>query len=115
MADAKQMQFGKRLRRIDSNHRRLANGYITTMNHDGLLVARPRPKEVRLTWRGVAYMIIIMMAFKIFLHAQIGAEAYQERVIALQNGSVAEQIGAYAMVADPITVAIANAVSASMN
>lgn len=114
MADVKQMQFGSRLRRIDSNHRKLANGYITTMNHDGLLIARPRPKDVRLTWRGVAYVVIIMMAFKIFLHAQIGAEAYQERIVSLQNGSIAQQIGAYAMVADPVTVAIANAINASI-
>ncbi len=113
MADAKQLQFGQRLHNIDRNHRKLAKGYITSMNHDGLLVARPRPKEVRLTWRGVAYVVIIMMAFKVFLYAQIGAEAYQERVVALQNGSFAQQIGSYAMAADPITAALANAIGAS--
>ncbi|MEE9388606.1 MAG: hypothetical protein V3U96_08335 [Paracoccaceae bacterium] len=109
MTDAKQMQFGQRLRRIDHNHRKLAKGFVTSMNHDGLLIARPVRTDLRFTWRGVAYVIIVMMAFKIFLHAQIGAEAYQARVVALQNGSITAQLGAYAMTADPITVAFANA------
>lgn len=111
MADAKQMQFGHRLRRIDRNHRKLAHGYVTSMNHDGLLIARPRPSDIRLTWRGVAYVVIVMMAFKIFLYAQIGPLAYQEKVIELRNGSLAQQIGAYAMAADPLTTSIAGAFS----
>jgi len=114
MADAKQIQFGQRLRRIDRNHRKLAQGYITSVNHDGLLIARPRPTDVRLTWRGVAYVVLVMMAFKIFLFAQIGATAYQEKVVALQNGTLAQQIGAYVMVADPATIAIANAFGATV-
>ncbi len=113
MADAKQMQFGQRLRRIDRNHRKLAQGYVTSVNHDGLLIARPRPIDVRLTWRGVAYVIIVMMAFKVFLFAQIGAAAYQEKVTGLQNGTLAQQIGAYVMVADPVTVKIAAAFGAA--
>ncbi len=115
MADAKQLQFGQRLRRIDRNHRKLANGSITSMNHDGLLIARPLPTDLRLTWRGVAYIVLTVMAFKIFLFAQIGAVAYQERVVELQNGSIAAQFGAYAMAADPITVSFANAISGAGN
>jgi len=111
MADAKQMQFGQRLRRIDRNHRKLAQGYVTSVNHDGLLIARPRPLDLRLTWRGVAYVIIVMMAFKVFLYAQIGPLAYQERVIALQNGTLAEQVAAYAMAADPLTASLATALA----
>jgi len=114
MADVKQLQFGRRLQKINRNHEKLAKGYVTSMNHDGLLVARPRRRDVRLTWRGVAYVVIIAMAFKIFLYAQIGPVAYQERVVALQNGSFAQQIGAYAMAADPITATLANAIRVSM-
>ncbi len=113
MADAKQMQFGQRLRRIDRNHRRLARGYVTSMNHDGLVIANPKRTDVRFTWRGVAYVIIVMMAFKVFLFAQIGEQAYQERVTNLQNGSFAQQIGSYVMAADKITVTIANAISSA--
>lgn len=109
MADAKQMQFGRRLRRIDRNHRKLAHGYITSVNHDGLLIARPRPTDVRFTWRGVAYVIIVMMAFKVFLYAQLGPAAYQDKVFSLQNGTVAQQVGAYVMAADPVTAWIATA------
>jgi hypothetical protein len=111
MTDANYTQFWRRLRRIDQNQRKLSHGYVTSMNHDGLLIARPRPKEVKLTWRGVAYVVVVMMAFKIFLYAQMGPLAYQEKVFAMGNGSLAEQIGAYVMVADPVTASIATALS----
>jgi len=104
MADAKQVQFGQRLRRINRNHQRLANGYVTSVNHDGLIIARPRRREPHKKLRAVAFVIIILMAFKIFLFAQIGPAAYEQRLVALQNGSFLENIAGYAMTADPITI-----------
>ncbi len=44
------------------------------------------------------------MIFKGFLHYQIGATAYDERVARLSAGTVVEQAGAYAMTADPVTL-----------
>lgn len=107
MADAKQMQFGQRLSRIDQNHRKLAKGYVTTMTKDGLIIARPQRRSSRLPARGLFLSLLVLLTFKGFVYAQIGEIAYQSRVDLLAQGTIVEQIGSYAMYADPITLWIA--------
>jgi hypothetical protein len=104
MSDAKQIQFGQRLRRIDRHHRKLARGYVTSVNHDGLIVARPRRQTSLFPLRGLFLCLLTLLAFKGFLFAQLGPTAYAERVAMLQSGTVVEKMGAYAMKADPVTL-----------
>jgi len=104
MPDAKQLQFGQRLRRIDKQHRKLARGYVATMNHDGLVVARPRKQSSGFPLRGLFLCLVILLTFKGFLYAQLGPTAYADRVTLLENGTIVEKIGAYAMKADPVTL-----------
>jgi len=111
MADVKQMQFTQRLRRIDRYHQRLANGYVTTVNADGLIVAAPHRKPSHRTVRSLFLLLAVMLAFKVFVYAQIGGAAYESRVATLRAGSVAEQLGAYVMAAGPVTVWSANVVN----
>lgn len=101
-------EFERRMRRISRRHSKLSQGYVTAVNSDGLVVARPQRRSNRGMLRGLAMVVIVMMLFKGFLHAQIGAEAYQDRVDALASGTVVEQAGAYFMVADPITLWISS-------
>jgi len=108
MADANLHRFDKRVRRIQKRHRKLARGYVQSVNHDGLIVARPRRKGSRFPWKGVAMIIVALFAFKGFLHAQLGAITYQERVQKLSAGTAIEKAGAYAMQADPITLWISD-------
>lgn len=96
-------EFDRRMRRISRRHSKLSHGYVTTVNSDGLVVAKPQRKGHRGTLRGLIVIIAVMMVFKGFLHAQLGAPAYQDRVDALAAGSVFEQAGAWVMTADPIT------------
>jgi len=111
MADAKQVEFGERLNRIDKSHRQLARGYVTTVNHDGLIIARPHRRSSRLPLRGLFLSLAVLLAFKGFVYAQIGEAAYQDRVQLLANGTIVEQIGAYAMYADPVTLWIAQQIA----
>ena len=104
MADAKQMQFGERLRQIDRRHRKLSHGYVTSMNHDGLVIARPRRKSSGAPLRGLFLCLLILLVFKGFLHAQLGSTAYGDRIVLLQGGTIVEKIGAYAMKPDPVTL-----------
>ena len=103
-------EFERRMRRISRRHSKLSQGYVTAVNSDGLVVAKPRRRGNRGMLRGLAMVVIVMMLFKAFLHAQIGAEAYQDRIDALAAGSIVEQAGAHFMVADPITVWISSKV-----
>lgn len=107
MADAKQLEFGERINRIDRTHRKLAKGYVTSVNHDGLIIARPHRQSSRLPLRGLFLSLLVLLTFKGFVYAQIGATAYQDRVELLANGTIVEQIGGYAMYADPVTLWIA--------
>ena len=97
-------EFDRRMRRITRRHTQLSRGYVTSVNDDGLVVAKPKRKMRRGTLRGVAIVVLVLMAFKGFLHNQLGADAYMARVEALAAGSMFEQAGAVMMSADPITV-----------
>jgi hypothetical protein len=111
MADAKQMEFGSRLERIERTHRQLKNGYITSVNHDGLIIAKPHRRSSGRPMRGIFMSLLVLLAFKGFVYAQIGSAAYADRVGLLKSGTVVEQVGAYVMHADPITVWIADQIN----
>lgn len=100
--------FDSRLRKIDRRNRQLARGYVTSVNHDGLIIAKPRRQARSFPVRGLLLILVALMGFKVFLYLQIGPTTYEERVISLSQGNVVEQIGAYAMAADPVTVWIAS-------
>lgn len=100
-------EFDRRMRRITRRHTQLSRGYVTSVNDDGLVVAKPKRKMGRGTLRGVAIVVVVLMLFKGILHSQLGAGGYADRVTALANGSAFEQAGAVLMAADPITVWLA--------
>ena len=103
-------EFERRMRRINRRHSKLSQGYVTAINSDGLVVAKPQRRAARGTLRGVALVVVVVMIFKGFLHAQLGPSAYQDRVDALAAGSVVEQAGAFVMAADPLTLWISSKV-----
>lgn len=96
-------EFDRRMRRITRRHSQLSHGYVTTVNSDGMVVAKPRRRSARGTLRGVALVVLVLMVFKGFLYAELGAGAYEQRVAALSEGSAFEKAGAFVMVADPVT------------
>jgi hypothetical protein len=107
MSEAQYAEFGQRIRRIDRHHRKLAKGYVTSMNHDGLVIARPQRKSSGLPARALFLTLVTLLVFKGFLLAQLGADVYVERMGILESGTLIEQVGAYAMKPDPITQWIA--------
>ncbi|MCK4712908.1 MAG: hypothetical protein KAT26_08520 [Marinosulfonomonas sp.] len=109
MSDSNMKNFSKRVGRIDKRHDQLAGGYVASVNHDGLIVARVRRRSgPRFPWKGVALCFVAFFAFKAFLLVQLGEATFNERVGKLQEGTVVEKVGAYAMSADPLTSWIAS-------
>ena len=104
-------EFDRRMRRISRRHSKLSHGYVTQVTNDGLVVAKPQRRTARGTLRGVAVVLLVMMVFKGFLHAQLGPTAYQARVDGLAAGSIYEKAGAYVMVADPLTIWLSDKIS----
>ncbi len=105
--DINMKDFGKRVKRINKRHRKLANGYVSSVNHDGLIIARVRRSGPSFPWKGIALCFIAFFAFKGFLYSQLGETSFNERVDTLRSGTYIEKAGAYAMSADPVTVWIA--------
>jgi hypothetical protein len=103
--------FDDRLRRIDQQHRAMSRGFVLSVSRDGLVVAKPESRRARFPWRVALFMLLAVMGFKVMLHAYMGDGAYNERVTRLANGTTAEQIGAYVLAADPITVSVSNFVT----
>lgn len=97
-------EFDRRMRRITRRHTQLSRGYVTAVNDDGLVVAKPRRKGPRNTLRGIAVVFLVLMVFKGFLLAQLGGAEYAERLSALSDGSAFEKAGSVVMAADPVTV-----------
>ena len=106
MADANMRSFDKRMERIIRKHQRLARGYVPAITEDGLIVAKPK-RSINLPWRSVLILLVAGLGFKVYLFSTIGPEAYEARVARLAGGTQVEQVGAWAMTADPVTVAIA--------
>lgn len=102
--DTNMKDFGKRVKRINKHHRKLANGSIASVNHDGLIVAKVRRTGPRFPWKGVALCFAAFFAFKGFLLSQLGEATYNTRVTSLEDGTFVEKIGAYAMTTDPVTL-----------
>ena len=99
-------EFERRMRRINRRHTKLSQGFKTEVNDDGLVVAKPHKRRGGATFRGLALIAVVVLLFKGFLHAQLGVTAYDERVQRLADGNAVEQVGAWVMAADPITLAL---------
>ena len=97
-------EFDRRMRRISRRHSKLSHGYVTSVNSDGIVVAKPKRRGGGATLRSLALLFLVMVLFKGFLHARLGPDAYQARIDQLSAGAMVEKAGAWAMTADPITV-----------
>ncbi|NSX54226.1 hypothetical protein HRQ87_05385 [Sulfitobacter sp. 1151] len=93
----------------------MSRGVVTSVNHDGLIIARPRRAAPRFPVKGIILMIIAFFAFKGFLLAQLGDATYGQRIATLQQGTGVEQAGAWAMQVDPLTQWIAGQIGTYLN
>lgn len=102
-------EFEKKLRRVVKRHNRLAtSGVVHKMMPDGLVVAKPRVYNPRFPWTGLVLLIAAVLIFKGYVHYALGAEDFAARAAALANGTLMEQLGGLAMMADPVTLSISN-------
>jgi hypothetical protein len=104
MTDAHQRDFGKRLDKIHRRHAKLSNGYVTSVNHDGLIIAVPRRRMGFFPWRGLGFALILVMAVKVLMYWQMGPAAYEANLAALQSGATFEQVAAYVLYPDQLTI-----------
>jgi len=108
-------EFNDRVRKLSRKHTRMARGVVTSVNHDGLIIAKPRRRGLRFPVRGPALFLAVFFFFKGFLIAGLGPIGYAERVEALNAGTLTEQLGGYVMNIDPISLYIAQTLAPYLN
>ncbi|MFT4962554.1 MAG: hypothetical protein ACI92Z_003653 [Paracoccaceae bacterium] len=101
------LEFDQRVISLGRKRRALSRGYVTRMRSDGLLVARPYRTRPRIPVKALILFVMAFVVFKGFLIANIGSDAYSERVAKLENGTVVEQAGAWVMQSDPVSDMVA--------
>jgi hypothetical protein len=111
-ADPNLNDFYKRVARIEYTHAR-GHGFIAsgTMSRADFLQQKTRRSPV-------IGPVILILAFgfmlKGALHQQLGAEVFEQRVVALKEGVGVDRLGGYLMQADPITLMISGQIDKSM-
>lgn len=98
--------FNKRLKRIDRIHRR-GGGFEADGTLGQSFYTRRQRRRSRRGLRAMLYMAGVVFGAKALLIADLGTSEYLQRVSNLEAGSTAEQIGAFFMQADPITLWLA--------
>jgi hypothetical protein len=115
MADPNHAIFSDRLQRISKSHRRMAGAYVKLVERDGILVPRAARRPRRgLPLRGLIMTVAVFLLFKGFLLAQLGPITYDSRLAKLADSGTPEQVAAWVMYADPVTVWIADQFSRVM-
>jgi hypothetical protein len=107
MVDPNMRDFYGRVGRIQKTHENgggfEAAGTLGMTYYNSLKVRRSR-----MTWlMPVVLVAATIIAIKAAVLANIGTETYAARIAALQAGDMADRIGAYVLVADPLTQFVA--------
>ena len=107
MVDRNLQNFHGRIGRIERIHN--AGGGFEAEGALGMSFYKARRRTSRRfgLLGPLALIMITVVGIKATVHASLGAELYEERIVALRAGTAADQVGAYVLQADPITVAIA--------
>lgn len=106
--DPQMREFSERLRRISRIHSH-GGGFEAAGTLGQSYYTRQARRYGRPVLRPMLYMIGTVILAKSSLLASLGPVEYAARVLALQAGSGVEQAGAFVMGADPLTLAVAEA------
>lgn len=105
MANAQ--SFERRLKLISKKRARLADGYVSKVSKDGLIVFRPKRREGGFPIKGLALLVLGFFVFKGVILAHLGEGTFEARLTQLSQGSTVEQAGAFIMQPDVVSQAIA--------
>jgi len=111
--NATDYEFHRRLSALSRKHAAMSQGYKTTLRSDGLVLAKPKSRKLRILWRPVLVMAVLVTMFKVYVLVSLGPQDYAARVARLEQGSDVERVGAVLMTADPVTRAFAAALGSA--
>lgn len=105
---ANNKEFQTRLKKVAKRRNsKLSAGYLSSNNHDGLVVAHVRRPEGNSILSGLLFAIVLVVVAKSVAVASIGEAGYHDRIARLAAGTSSERMAAVTLQADPLTSAIA--------
>lgn len=101
--------FDRRLEQLEEKKASLDEGHRLAVDETGLMKLIPtgaRRRQIRraIPLRAMMIMAGVLLSFKGFLLYQLGFGVYTAKVAGMQQGDTVDQIGAYLMQIDPVTV-----------
>ena len=101
--------FSQRISRVNRRRQKMNNnGVVRKVGKDGLISAYPRRRMPSFPFRGIVILVMAAFLYKAVMFAWLGAATYGDRVEALAQGTVVEQVGAWILQADPAIVTVGN-------
>ena len=109
MKDPNRDDFSDRVAKIQRDH---SKGYgMEAAGTLGRSATRRRSSRQIPVVGPLLVILVCGLALKSFLHARIGDDLYNQRVTQLEAGQAMDQIGAFLMKADPVTLALSAQIS----
>lgn len=105
-------RFDRRSLAVRAKHMQMADGFVTRLDRNGVLVQVPARRSAR--FRGLRLVIYVALAtlmFKALLVVHLGEDAYDARLADLRTGAAVEQAGAVVMQPDPVSTWIADQIA----
>jgi hypothetical protein len=108
--------FDRRLEQLEEKKAALHEGHRLTVDETGLMTLIPTGERRRqigrmIPVRALMVMAAVLLSFKGFLLYQLGYGVYAAKLSSMQKGDAVDQIGAYLMQIDPVTVWVYEALS----
>ena len=104
MSEVQFQEFDRRVNAIHHRRKKLAKGYRVAVDRNNLLVAKPTRRGFEFPFVGVMVLAVCLVLIKAILFSSLGEATYSERVAKLKEGTVVEQVGAFVMTPEPLTM-----------
>ena len=101
--------FNQRIGAVDKKlSRRGRNSIVARVDANGIVYAKAKRRSRGFPVKGLLLMVLAFFCFKAFMISANGTTAYEERLSALQEGTMIEAAGARLLAVDPLTQLIAD-------
>lgn len=111
MSSNSNLTFDKRSRQILRHRRQIArHGGEFEIGPDGLLTVRRKRRSTGFPLRGILMLTVLFFGAKTLMLAHDGPQSYGERTARLAQGGVVERAGAWVLQADPVSLALSEAI-----
>lgn len=103
--NASQKEFHARIDRIERKTKAMEHGSEAKLRKDGLIEMRPARRPLRrfIPVKLILALVLMGLAYKVFLLSSMGEAAYAAKLSTLEDGTTVSQIGATLMQVDPVT------------